>query len=143
MKKNYFYIIVILFIALLFFPFDSCNIKISCNNVSHIIVFKLDDLPSEDGERRTLYTINVYLQQKKINLKKEILQCGDEYATLWAGDTAIRRHEVRAIPKRETRLTPDSFSFGWDSLQLVRETEDEAFALARAICAEKTDPELR
>lgn len=143
MKKFYFYIIVILFIALLFFPFDSCNIKISCTNVSHIIVFKLDDRPSEDGERRTLYTINVYLQQKKINLKKEVLQCSDEYATLWAGDTVIHRHKTREPRKREIYLTPNSFSFGWDSLQLVRETEDEAFALARAICAEKTDPELR
>ncbi|MEW5772410.1 MAG: hypothetical protein AB1916_02700 [Thermodesulfobacteriota bacterium] len=50
---------------------------------------------------------------------------------------------MREHRKKNIHLTPDSFSFGWDSLQLVRETEEEAFALARAICAEKTDPELR
>lgn len=90
-----------------------------------------------------LYTINVYLQHKKINLKKEMLRCSEEYAILWAGDMIIHRHNVREPPKREKYLTPDSFSYGWDSLQLVRATEDEAFALARAICADKTDPELR
>jgi len=143
MKKILLYIGVLFLLLLLFFPSYSCDISISCNNVSHIIIFKTNDIFAEEGKSRTFYTINVYLQQSKINLKREILQCSEKYATLWAGDTAIHRHEVHAIPKREKCLPPDSFSYGWDSLQLVRETEEEAFALARTICAEKTDPELR
>lgn len=133
----------LLAIGFLFFPSNSCDIKLSCDNVSHIIVYKYYAFSDDEGSRITLYTINVYLQHNEINLRKDISQCSDEYATLWAGDTVLHRHNVRQPPIKADHLTPDSFSYGWDSLQLVRATEDEAFALARAICAEKTDPELR
>ncbi|MEW5774825.1 MAG: hypothetical protein AB1916_15005 [Thermodesulfobacteriota bacterium] len=87
--------------------------------------------------------LTVLLRQSKINLRREVLQCGEDVANIWAGESIVHRQNVRDLSKRQTFSAPGSISIGRDSVLFLRATEEEAFALARAICAEKTDPELR
>lgn len=134
---------VAILVFYLFFPLPNRDIHLNCDNVSHIIVSKFESLPDEYGHYRDLYMLTVLLRQSKINLRREVLQCGEDVANIWAGESIVHRQNVRELSKRQTFSAPGSISIGRDSVLFVRATEDEAFALARAICAKKTDPELR
>lgn len=120
--------ITILYMA--FFPSQlfCCDIYLSCDNITYIVVSKVPDMPEEFGPDPGNYTIVVYLTKKKLNFS-ELSESCNGIVNVRSSDTFIAKQEFE-------RVAGGVFFY-------FRDSYFEAFSSARSICPEKVDPDLR
>jgi len=110
--------------------YAECRIDLNCSNVDFIWIGETTDIHYKDGERPEIaYAIVIEINQKSINIPQEMETCPEKIMHIFAKKQLIYE-ENTAIRCAE------GFAF-------TRPTAQEAFAVAKMICAPKVHPVVR
>lgn len=107
----------------------SCDVELNCNNVTYLMICETSTLPEPPQKGRPVYAVVIFLTKKMFDFNQIAAKCKNEDINIYAKGVYIHGINI------------DKFVSG--GFAIVRDEKEQAFNVARTICREKTDPDLR
>lgn len=110
--------------------YAECRIDLDCSNVGFIWIGETTDMHYNDGEiQSVVYAIVVEINQEHLNIPCAMEKCPEDKMRIFAQQQVIYEEET-------TSRSAWGFAF-------TRPTAQEAFTVAKMICAPKVHPVVR